>query len=274
MRRAPSLAICLSTLLGLGCAKSQTVGQCAPERWEGECQLASITKVEDKEFPVPHVVMEAVYRPVENPRFPTYTPGALAERTLVKSVYELPLFDYLEAHPRVACAAQAPAGGACVAPKVTIALAPFNPEAAGSVAAAPAVTGCAQIEATSTQDAVRENQGGKTAVSQRIAFAESSSELPPDANQLTGQVAELLRAQPSIECLGIVGQIASGESPALAEQRAKAVRDLLGAHGVPLTRLLTIGATAKVFGQGSRPAEADPADRRVSFSVLLQKTPP
>jgi outer membrane protein OmpA-like peptidoglycan-associated protein len=272
MRHALSFVICLSTLLG--CAKSQTVAECAPEPWEGECQLASITKVEDKEFPIPHVVMEAVYRPVANARFPTYTPGALAERTLVKSQYELPLYDYLEAHPRVACAAQAPAGGACVAPKVTIALAPFNPETAAQVAAAPPVTGCAQIEATGSQDAVRQSQAAKTVVAQKIAFAENSSELPPDANDLTGQVAELLRAQPSIECLGIVGQIASGETPALAEQRAKAVRDLLGAHGVSLGRLLTIGATAKVFGQGSRPAEADPADRRVSFSVLLERATP
>jgi outer membrane protein OmpA-like peptidoglycan-associated protein len=245
MRHALSFVICLSTLLG--CAKSQTVAECAPEPWEGECQLASITKVEDKEFPIPHVVMEAVYRPVANARFPTYTPGALAERTLVKSQYELPLYDYLEAHPRVACAAQAPAGGACVAPKVTIALAPFNPETAAQVAAAPPVTGCAQIEATGSQDAVRQSQAAKTVVAQKIAFAENSSELPPDANDLTGQVAE---------------------------QRAKAVRDLLGAHGVSLGRLLTIGATAKVFGQGSRPAEADPADRRVSFSVLLERATP
>jgi outer membrane protein OmpA-like peptidoglycan-associated protein len=59
----------------------------------------------------------------------------------------------------------------------------------------------------------------------------------------------------------------------LAEERARAVRDLLGAHGVPLTRLLTVGVTAKVFGNGSRPAEADPADRRVSFSVLLEHAP-
>ena len=111
-------------------------------------------------------------------------------------------------------------------------------------------------------------------LTQRISFAENSAQLPPDADALTGEVAQLLNAKPSIECLGIVGQIASGESPGLAEQRAKAVRDLLGAHGVSLTRLLTIGATAKVFGQGSRPAEADPADRRVGFSVLLEHAPP
>jgi outer membrane protein OmpA-like peptidoglycan-associated protein len=214
-----------------------------------------------------------VYRPLQNAQSPTYTPAALAERTLVKAELELALYDYLEAHPRVACSAQAPSGQ-CVAPQVKIALTPFDAEAAARTSPAPPVTGCAQIEATSSQDAVRQGQATKTLVNQRIAFAESSAHLPPDADALAGQVAGLLRAQPNIECLGIVGQIANGEPPGLAEQRAKAVRDLLGAHGVPLARLLTIGATAKVFGQGSRPGEADPADRRVSFTVLLERSAP
>jgi outer membrane protein OmpA-like peptidoglycan-associated protein len=269
MRQVVSILICAALL---GCATSQPVNQCATEHSEGECQLTSVTKVADKEFPVPHVVMEAVYRPIGNPRYPTYTPGPLAERTLVKSELELPLFDYLEAHPRVPCSADVPVGGSCVAPQVKIALAPFDPQAAAArTAAAPAVTGCAQIEATSTQDAVRQGQAPKTVVTQRVMFPESSAQLPPEASSLAGQVAALLRAHPEVECLGIVGQIASGEPPALADERAKAVRDLLTSQGVPVTRLLIIGATAKVFGAGSRPAEADPADRRVSFSVLLEK---
>jgi outer membrane protein OmpA-like peptidoglycan-associated protein len=271
MHRATRIAICLAFLVS--CAKSQTTSHCAEERWEGECQLMSVTKVEDKEFPVPHVVMEAVYKPVPNAAYPSFTPGALAERTLVKSQYELSLYDYLEGHPRVACRATAPASGACVAPKLSIALAPFDAEAAASANAAPPVTGCAQIESSSSQDGVRAAQAASTVVPQRLAFAEGSAELPPDADALTGEVAKLLREKTTIECLGVVGQIASGESPALAEQRAKAVRDLLGAHGVPLTRLLTIGVTAKVFGNGSRPDVADPADRRVSFSVLLERAP-
>lgn len=271
MLRAVLILMCAGGLTS--CASSQSINQCAPEHWEGECQLASVTKVEDKEFPIPHVVMEAVYRPIANTRYPTYTPGALAERTLVKSEFELPLFDYLEAHPRVPCAAQVAVGGSCVAPQVKISLPPFDQEAAARASAAPPITGCAQIEATSTQDAVRQGQAPKTVVTQRVMFPESSAQLPPDASSTTGEVAAMLRAHPEVECLGIVGQIASGEPPALAEERAKAVRDLLGAHGVPLTRLLIIGATAKVFGTGSRPAEADPADRRVSFSVLLEKPP-
>jgi outer membrane protein OmpA-like peptidoglycan-associated protein len=257
----------------LGCASSQASRKCPPEVWQGECQLVSITKVADKEFPIPHVVMEAVYRPIANPSYPTYTPGALAQQTMVKSQFELPLYDYLEAHPRVACSTQAPPNGACVAPKVVISLAPFDPEAAARQSPAPPVAGCAQIESSSAQDSVREGQQALTIVSQRIAFAESSAELPPEAEALASEVAKLLGEKPSIECLGIVGQIAQGEPPALAEQRAKAVRDLLSARGVNVARLLIIGATAKVFGVGSRPAEADPADRRVSFSVLLERAP-
>jgi outer membrane protein OmpA-like peptidoglycan-associated protein len=267
----------LSLLLGLwaclSCAKQQSTNQCPPEVWQGQCQLASVTKVEDKEFPIPHVVMEAVYRPIPNASYPEYTPGALAQRTMVKSEHELALYDYLEAHPLVGCATQAPPNSACTAPPLGIQLAAFDPEAAARANPTPPVTGCAQIEATSAQDRVRQGQQATSVVSQRINFAESSAELPPDADTLTAEIAKLLASKPSIECLGIVGQIAQGESPALAEQRAKAVRDLLGAHGVSLNRLLTIGATARVFGQGSRPGEADPADRRVSFSVLLERAP-
>jgi outer membrane protein OmpA-like peptidoglycan-associated protein len=255
------------------CASAQSSARCAPESWDGQCELSSITKVEDAEFPIPHVVFEAVYRPIADPRYPGFTPGAIAVRTFAKAEHELPLYDYLEAHPRVACHTEAPLSSACVSPKVAISLAPFDAAAAARSSAAPPVTGCAQIEATSTQDKLRAGQQTQTFVSQRIKFAENSAELPPEADALMGEVAQLLRDKASIECLGVVGQIASGEPPALAEQRAKNVRDLLGAHGVPLTRLLTIGVTAKVFGNGARPEAGDPADRKVGFSVLLESAP-
>ena len=271
MRQVWLLGIWASALVG--CASgSSSVAECGTTRWEGECQLTSITKVEDVEFPIPHVVVEAVYTPVTNPGS-NFTPGAISEKTMARSQYELALHDYLEAHPRVPCRTEAPANGVCGSSKVAITLAPFDPQAAQRAAAAPAVTGCAQIEATSTQDKLRGGQTTQTFVPQRIRFAENSAQLPPDADALTAEIAGLLRSKPGIECLGIVGAIAAGETPALAEQRAKAVRDLLAAHGVPATRLLTIGATAKVFGAGARPGDADPADRRVGFSVLLERAP-
>src|SRR5258705_6862474 len=146
MRRALVPATCLTALLS--CATGQSPARCEPESWEGECQLASVTKVEDKEFPTPIVVMEAVYRPIENASHPNFTPAALAERTMVRAQYELALYDYLEAHPRVPCHAEAPQNGACVSPKIAIALAPFDAEAAARSSPTPPVTGCAQIEAT------------------------------------------------------------------------------------------------------------------------------
>jgi outer membrane protein OmpA-like peptidoglycan-associated protein len=267
------LRIAALLTLASGCNTTSTAARCAPEVWQGECQLASVTKVEDAEFPIPHVVMEAVYRPVQNAQYPGYTPGAISRRTMAKSQYELALYDFLEAHPRVSCNTEAPRGGACVAPTVAVGMPPFDPETAAKNTAAPPVTGCAQIEATSTQDRLRSGQQTNTFVSQHVAFAENSAELPPDADQLTGEVAKLLLQKPGIECLGIVGQITSGESPGLAEARANAVRGLLGAHGVSLARLLTIGATAKVFGNGSRPADPEAKDRKVSFTVLLESPP-
>ena len=271
MQIAWALATCIA--LSVGCNTTQTASRCVVDSWEGECQLASVTKVEDAEFPIPHVVMEAVYRPVANANHPDFTPGALAERTMAKAQYELPLYDYLEAHPRVACRTEAPQNGACIAAKIAITLPPFDAEAAALTAAAPPITGCAQIEATSTQDKLQGTQQTHTFVAQHIAFPENSAQLPSDADALAGEVAKLLKSNVNIECLGIVGQAASGEPPALAEQRAKAVRDLLSANGVSLTRLLTIGASAKVFGNGSRPAEGEAKDRRVSFSVLLEHAP-
>jgi outer membrane protein OmpA-like peptidoglycan-associated protein len=263
-----------SLLLMLGCAKSASDARCASESWQGECQLASVTKVEDREFPTPYVVMEAVYQPIANASYPGYTPGPVAQRTGARAEQELALHDYLEANPRVACRTEAPQNSACVSPRVTVAMRPFDPATAAPTAALPAVAGCAQIEATSAQDKVQGAKETQTFVSQRLNFAENSAELPVDADAVTAEVAKLLSSKPSIECLGIVGQIASGEAPGLAEQRAKAVRDRLARHGVSATRLLTIGATAKVFGTGSRPAEPDPADRRVGFSVLLEHGAP
>lgn len=271
MRPLPVFALSLGVLVG--CAKRQSVADCAPEAWVGECELVSVAKVEDKEFPIPHVVFEASYRPLPNASYPRYTPGPVSERTLVKSQYELPLADHLEAHGRVACSLPQAPSGSCPSAKVKLAVPVFNSDAADRAAEAPPVVGCAQIESTAAQDRVRVTQQTQTVVSQRFRFAEGSAELSPDADALGKEVAATLAAKPQIECLGVVGQIAAGESPGLAERRAQAIRDLLAVHGVPLTRLLTIGATAKVFGNGSKPSEPDPADRRVGFSVLLERAP-
>lgn len=272
MPRAHAVTMAASFAL-LTSACGAPVSKCAPDPWQGECQLTGVTKVEDKEFPVPHVVLEAMYRPLPNRAYPDVTPPAIAQRTIVKSELELQLRDHLEAHARVACAAPPPPSGNCAASQVTVSVPEFDVAAAEQRLAAPAVVGCAQLEASSAQDQVTQNRQTQTVVNQRFAFPEGSAQLPVEADTVAKQLAKMLSQKPEIECLGIVGQVSAGESPGLADERAKAVRDLLGAHGVALTRLLTIAATAKVFGTGGRPAEPDPGDRRVGFSVLLEKRP-
>jgi outer membrane protein OmpA-like peptidoglycan-associated protein len=101
-------------------------------------------------------------------------------------------------------------------------------------------------------------------------FAVGSSALSPDATSTANAVAKRMASEPSLECLGVVGQISPGESPSLAEARARAVKQLLISLGVEAKRLQTIAATASVFGPGSKAQAEEPDSRRVSLSVLLK----
>ncbi len=76
---------------------------------------------------------------------------------------------------------------------------------------------------------------------------------------------------PSLECLGVIGQTTPGEPISLAEARARAVKQLLVSLGVDSRRLQTIAANASVSSAGLKAAPTiDPENRRVSLRVLLQ----
>jgi hypothetical protein len=81
---------------------------------------------------------------------------------------------------------------------------------------------------------------------QRIAFAENSAELPPDADALMSEVTKVL-------------------------QRPENLHDVLGAHGASPTRLLTIGATAKAFGRNAWRWQAEQGllPRRQANSLVI-----
>jgi outer membrane protein OmpA-like peptidoglycan-associated protein len=108
---------------------------------------------------------------------------------------------------------------------------------------------------------------------ERFRFDADSASPMPDAQPVAASVAQRLKADASLECVAVVGQVAAGEPLALAEARARAIKQLLISLGVDGKRLQTITLTASVFGPGAKPAEADAADRRVSLKVLLQATP-
>jgi outer membrane protein OmpA-like peptidoglycan-associated protein len=139
------------------------------------------------------------------------------------------------------------------------------------IAPAPHATGCAAIEAASEQDRLDKSREAKVVIPERFLFGADSSALPPEATSTASTVAKRMLADPTLECVGLVGQIAPGESPSLAEARAHGVKELLVSMGVARGRLLTIAVTSNVFGPGAKPLDNEPNDtRRVSLSVLLK----
>lgn len=246
---------------------------CATQAWSGTCTLRSLTKVEDRELPIPYVVYEAVYTPQVNPQFPSYAPPDVRQRFGTPAQNEFALQDHVNAQKSVPCESPV-AQGSCIPEGLTVHVTPFDPEHAPS-AAPPHAKGCAAIEAASEQDRVNRSRDTKAVIPERVTFDADSAALSPDATSVANAVAKRMQADPTLECVGVVGQSAPGESPSLAEARAHAVKELLISLGVDRGRLLTIALNSSVYGAGAKPQEADPnqSPRRVSLSVLLKTEP-
>lgn len=262
----------LALLASAGCA-GQTAARadCATRAWSGSCRLRALTKVEDRELPMPYVVYEAIYTPQASAQYPQYTPSEVRLRFGAPGKFEFALQDHLKAQSTVSC--QSPlAQGSCVPEGIVANVVPFDAEHA-AVAPAPHATGCAAIEAASEQDRVNQSRNATVVMPERFAFDVDSSALSPQASTTASAVAKQLEADPTLECVGLVGQIAPGESASLAEARAHAVKELLVSLGVARGRLLTIAVTANVFGPGAKLQDTEPNQRRVSLSVLLKTAP-
>ena len=244
---------------------------CATQAWSGSCSLRSLTKVEDRDLPIPYVVYEAIYTPQLNPQFPNYTPAEVRQRFGTPAQNEFALQDHLKAQPTVSCESPL-AQGSCIPEGLTVNVTPFDPEHAPS-AAPPHAQGCAAIEAASEQDRVNRSRDNKVVIPERVTFDADSSALSPDATAVATGLAKRLQADPTLECVGVVGQSAPGESPSLAEARAHAVKELLISLGVERGRLLTIALNSSVYGAGAKPPEGGENPRRVSLSVLLKTEP-
>ena len=220
-------------------------------------------------MPMPYVVYEATYAPQPNREYPQFTPADVHLRFGTPAVNEFALVDHLRPQKLVACRAAA-APVTCLPEEVKAEVLPFDPEHA----AAPAVSslvGCAAIDAPSEQDRLARTRSESGVISERFTFGEGSAALSPDASYTARDVAKRMAKDADLECLGLVGQTTPGEPIALADARARAVKQLLISFGVDSRRLQTIAANASVSGAGSKTQPAiDPESRRVSLRVLLQ----
>jgi hypothetical protein len=252
------------------CGPSATERQCAPAQWAGMCRLSGINKVQEKEFPVPHLLMEAVYSPQQNAQYPGYTPGDARRYFKVLSNQELALRDHLERHRELQCHLVPPSTGACTHGEVALALPDFDAMGQSTQETVTRATGCAQIESQASQDQARQVGTVKTAIPEEIQFERGSAAPPPNAASLANQLAQRIRSNAQIECVAVVGQVAPGETQGLADQRARAIKNLLLENGVDPARLMIITTTVPVFGAGSGPPPDDPEKRRVRLRVLLE----
>ncbi|MBK7582708.1 MAG: hypothetical protein IPI67_21240 [Myxococcales bacterium] len=242
---------------------------CAAEApWSGTCNLKSVTKIREVEFPAPHGIYEVIYEPQSNPSNTTFTPPILREEIRVMSSQEVELDGFFAQHQTATCQMAAPPPGVCEPGKLSINLPPFQPTGATP---AQQVHGCAQIESQATQDKLPELSKNAAQMPEEILFSEASAVATPEATAQVTAAAARIKANPGIECVAIVGQISPGEQPAVAMERARTVRQLLLQNGVEATRLTTLTLTAAVYGGGSEAPPPDPKKRRTTLRILLQR---
>ncbi|HEY4159523.1 MAG TPA: hypothetical protein VGM29_15545, partial [Polyangiaceae bacterium] len=219
MIRVSLAGLALASLLSCGQAHAPAAPSCAPAAWAGSCRLSSLIKVEDRVLPIPYVVYEATYSPERNANSPAYTPPEVRLRFGAAGQYEFALADHLHAQSVVGCRLQSAPSG-CTSETLTADVVPFDPERVPSTTPAHA-TGCAAIEASSEQDRVSRQKTPTATFAERFSFEQGSATLPPEAQATASSIATRLKGDPSLECVAVVGQVASGESLSLAESRAR-----------------------------------------------------
>ena len=253
-----------------GCASENAARKpCPSETWVGECKLRDLRKVEERELPMPYVVLEAIYAPETNAAYPQFTPAETHLRFGTRAAQEMALVDHLKQQALVMCHWVA-APMSCLPGELTADVKPFDPELAPA-AATPRIVGCAAIDAASEQDRIARTRSEGSAIGEYFTFGDGSSALSPDASNSAREIAKRMADDPNLECLGLIGQTAPGEPISLAEARARAVKQLLVSLGVDSRRLQTIAANASVTSAVVNAAPAiDPQNRRVSVRVMLQ----
>lgn len=261
-----SLATAGLVLFSASCGGPSQV-TCGSERWEGQCQLRSAVKVRSAEFPAPHVVLEVIFAPIPNAQYPNFTPPELREEIQVMANQEIAAREHLERHSPTQCRMQPPPPDTCVPGKLALNMPPFQATGADT---ATGPVGCAQIENHATQDRVRNDLGASETLPETLVFADGSAAIAEESAPLVQTLASKIGSGSDAECVAVVGQIATGEQHALAQQRAQAVKDALIAAGVDGARLMTIAVTQNVFGTGTERI-VDPKARKVSLRIVLRK---
>lgn len=257
--------------LASGCASGQ--GECRANTWSGTCHLVQVTKVRENEFPLPNVVLEGIYRPQPEAGAQTLVPADARREFGVLTKFEEALRAHLNAQPAVRCYLNPPPPGQCQPGPMVVEVPEFDAAHAQASTEDAGPKGCAQIEASSSQDKITQNRGPTGVINQRFEFAENSAELSPSASAELDALAGRLKQTRNMQCVGVVGAWVRGETVAVAFARARAVREQLIQRGVEPERLLALTVDPNMVGASGAPEPANAKDRRVTLSVLLELSP-
>ena len=257
--------------VGVSCASGQT--ECQANTWSGNCALVSATKVRESEFPLPNVTFEGLYRPQPVQGAVNLLPPDGRKEFTALSKYEDALRAHIEATPLVRCYINPPPPGQCQPGALVIEAPEFDALRAQATPTDTGPRGCAQIEAASSQDRVAQAQQSSVAINERFLFAQGSADLPGDAAAALDALAQRLKQSGNLQCLGVVGSWVRGEALSVAFARARAVREELIKRGVEAERMVALTVDPPPLGTSGVVEAAQPSDRRVTISVLLDLPP-
>lgn len=264
------LAVCLGALACGGSEKPQ----CGARAWSGRCKLQRVVLAREVEMPIPHVVLEAWYEPVPNVNDPNFTPSAMAVEFATRSRFEANLRDHLDKYPEVTCSVGPPAPGKCAQGEFVVDVARFTPPAESFGFEQRSSQGCAQIEDAAARDQLPEiGRDSGSLFREHFYFEPGSAALNEAARSLAGQAASSLQQDTTLECIAVVGQVAPGEPPTLAAERARAVQQALLDQGVDHKRLMAITATVSVYGDDTEKQLEAGKLRRVMLRTILRRSP-
>jgi outer membrane protein OmpA-like peptidoglycan-associated protein len=263
--------VALAQSSSIGCGSGQP---CRPETWTGTCRLETVTKVREAELPLPSVVLEAIYRPESTPGTgPVLLLPNVRREFVALARYEDALRAHVMAYPSALCYVNPPPPGQCTPGPMVVEVPEFDGTRAAAEPEDTGPKGCAQIDETSTQDRIAREQTEAEAVKERFQFGDGSADLPEDAAAAATTVAARMKQDPSIQCLGVVGQFVRGENLEIAIARARAVRQLLIQQGVEPERLITFTLDRPMSSASGTADPSSSSERRVTLTILLKLAP-
>lgn len=249
-----------------GCAGTQA-HPCNRDTWTGSCFQRGTQPLREVEFPVPYTVYQVIFSPRQDFGASFFAPPDASLEYQVMSGDEEAFTAYLAQYRTAQCRLGYEASTECTPGRLEIAIPPFDARLYRAAASADAPQGCRRIEAQGT--GAGPDLGHSEKLGAPLHFATGTDALDATGIEALDAAARTLLGDPSIECVGLVGQIASGEPLGLAEQRARAVKRLLVERGVAESRLMTVTATVPVYSGPERPV-ADPAEQRVHMTIILR----